>query len=57
MRRLWILWSKDGLDHTITLPNDFVQAYDKYGNVLPTSGGELTVGWSPVYVQLMYANE
>lgn len=57
VRRLWILWSKDGLDHTITLPNDFVQAYDKYGNVLPTSGGELTVGWSPVYVQLMYANE
>lgn len=57
VRRLWILWSKDGQDHTITLPTDFVRAFDKYGNVLPTTGNELTIGWSPVYIQLMYANE
>ncbi len=57
VRRLWILWSKDGQDHTITLPTDFVQAFDKYGNVLPTMGNELTIGWSPVYIQLMYSNE
>ena len=57
VRRLWILWSKEGQDHTISLPTDFVQAFDKYGNVLPTTGSELTIGWSPVYIQLRYTNE
>ena len=57
VRRLWILWSRDGSDQTITLPAGFVAAFDKYGNALPVAGNQLTVGWSPVYVQLMYRNE
>jgi hypothetical protein len=57
LRRLWILWSADGTDQVITPPGDFVQAYDKYGNVLPLTDGNLVVGWSPVYVYLKVQNE
>ena len=57
VRRLWILWSQDGSDQTISLPAGFVAAFDKYGNALPVAGNQLTVGWSPVYVQLMDRNE
>lgn len=57
IRRLWILWSKDGRDQVIDLPSDFVQAFDKFGSVLPTVDNRLTIGWSPVYVQLVYANK
>jgi hypothetical protein len=58
LRRLWIVWSSDGTDQSLTLPGDFVQAYDKYGNVVPlTEDGRLVVGWSPVYVELKLQNE
>ena len=57
IRRLWILWSADGTDQTITLPDDFVQAFDKYGNVVPVADQKLVVGWSPVYVQLAYTSQ
>lgn len=58
LRRLWIIWSADGTDQVLTPPADFVQAYDKYGNVLQlASDGELVVGWSPVYVSLKVQNE
>jgi hypothetical protein len=57
LRRLWIIWSADGTDQSLTPPADFVQAYDKYGNVLPLTGGKLVVGWSPIYVDLKIQNE
>lgn len=58
LRRLWIVWSSDGTDQLLTPPADFVQAYDKYGNVLSlTEDGKLLVGWSPIYVALKLQNE
>jgi hypothetical protein len=57
LRRLWILWSTDGTDQSLTPPSDFVQAYDKYGNVLQLTDGKLVVGWSPIYVELKIQNQ
>lgn len=58
LRRMWIVWSADGTDQALTPPADFVQAYDKYGNVLGlTEDGKLIVGWSPVYVSLKLQNQ
>ena len=57
LRRLWILWSTNGMDQGLTPPADFVQAFDKYGNVLPQSDGKLIVGWSPIYVYLKSENK
>jgi hypothetical protein len=57
LRRLWIIWSSDGTDQVLTLPADFVQAYDKYGNVVPLTDGKLVVGWSPIYVELKIQNK
>jgi hypothetical protein len=57
LRRLLILWSTDGTDQLLTLPGDFVQAHDKYGNVLQPAEGKLLVNWSPVYVSLKSENE
>lgn len=51
-RQVQILWSIDGTDQVIDLPAGFLGAYDKYGNPLLPDGGQLTVGWSPVYVTL-----
>ena len=57
LRRLMILWSTDGTEQRFAPPSDFVQAYDKYGNVLPLSEGEVVVGWSPIYVERKLQNE
>ncbi|MDY7078900.1 MAG: hypothetical protein SXV54_18455 [Chloroflexota bacterium] len=51
-RLVQILWATDGTDQVIDLPAGFVEAYDKYGEPLTPDGGQLTVGWSPVYVTL-----
>ncbi len=57
LRRLWIIWSADGTEQRLSLPPDFVQARDKYGNVLPADGDSLAVGWSPIYVYLKIENQ
>jgi hypothetical protein len=57
LRRLLILWSTDGTEQRFAPPSDFMHAYDKYGNVLPLSDGQVVVGWSPVYVELKLQNE
>jgi len=49
---LWLIWSADGTDQTLTLPGDFLRAYDKYGAALTPSGGQLVVGWSPIYMEM-----
>lgn len=57
IRRLQIIWSVDGEPKTITLPADFERAYDVFGNrVLPVNGA-LSVGWSPLYLELRYQNQ
>jgi hypothetical protein len=51
-RQVQILWSSDGNDQAIDLPAGLVGAYDKYGDPLAADGRQLTVGWSPIYVEL-----
>jgi hypothetical protein len=51
-RKIQILWSTDGTDQVINSPTDFIGSYDKYGDPLVSDAGRLTVGWSPIYLQL-----
>lgn len=57
IRRIQVVWSTTGAEQTITLPADFVQAYDHYGNVLTPTDGTLKVSWAPIYVELLYQNQ
>ena len=47
-----IVWSTDGNDQIVTLPGNFAQALDKFGNPVPPNGNRVTVGWSPIYIVL-----
>jgi len=51
-RLVQILWSTDGTDQVIDLPPGFIWARDKFGNAITPVAGQLTVGWSPIYVEL-----
>lgn len=57
VRRIQVVWSTSGAEQTITLPADFVQAFDRYGNVLEPTTGTLKVSWSPIYIELLYQNQ
>ena len=48
---IWVLWSPKWTDHTITLPGNVLQIFDKYGSSLTPVDGQLTVN-SPVYIEL-----
>jgi hypothetical protein len=50
-KRVWVMWSPDGQNHTITLPAGTIKVLDKYGTVLTPSNNQLTIN-SPVYVEL-----
>ncbi|MHB0875264.1 MAG: glycoside hydrolase 5 family protein [Anaerolineae bacterium] len=50
-RRVWVLWAADEAARTIALPAGTIRALDKYGNVIDTSAGTVTVK-SPVYLEL-----
>ncbi len=50
-KRLWLLWSLDGVAHTVTLPSAPRAVSDVSGNALP-GGASLTVTAMPVYVEL-----
>ncbi len=53
VRGVQVLWSTDGTDQTIGVPDNFQQAFDKFGNpIVPGNNNPLTVGWSPIYVEL-----
>ncbi len=52
IRPVQIVWSTDGTDQTITVPADFVRAFDKLGNLVAPTGEQLTIGWSPIYIEL-----
>ena len=47
-----IVWSTDGTDQMIDRSAGFVGAYDKYCDPLTPDAGQLTVGWSPIYIEL-----
>jgi hypothetical protein len=51
-RQMQIVWSTDGTDQVIDVPVGFAGAYDKYGDALAPVAGQITVGWSPIYVEL-----
>lgn len=57
IRRIQIVWSTTGAEQTITLPTDFVRAFDRYGNLLEPTDGTLKVDWAPIYLELMYQNQ
>jgi hypothetical protein len=52
--RLWVVWTTDGNDKAIPLPRGFRHAFDKYGNVIEPVGGQLTLNWSPIYLEIAY---
>ncbi|MFZ6031477.1 MAG: hypothetical protein ACOYYS_27515 [Chloroflexota bacterium] len=49
-RRLWVLWSQDGAEHSIDLPSLPAAAYDMLGNPLAPAQA-WRVDLSPVYVE------
>lgn len=55
IRRLQIVWSQSGYDQTIALPEGFRQAFDVFGNPVEPDAGRLTIGWSPIYIELSYS--
>ena len=57
IRRIQVVWSTTGAEQTITLPTDFVQVFDRYGNVIEPTNGTITVSWSPIYIELLYRNQ
>lgn len=50
--RVQIVWATSGTDQTLPLPTGFAQAFDKFGAPLAPVEGTLTIGWSPIYVEL-----
>ncbi len=47
---VWVLWSKDGNNHSYTFPNTPTKAYNWKGNTISASK-TMTIGVSPVYVE------
>lgn len=54
---LQILWSTTGVAQQLTLPADFVQAFDRYGNVIKPENNTLSVDWAPIYLHLKFHNK
>lgn len=50
-RRIWLIWSYDGFDHTILQPEAIGGVWDAFGNTEITSGNSLTVTHKPLYIQ------
>jgi hypothetical protein len=42
-RYTWVLWATDNTSHSISLPANFLRAYDKYGNQITPTGNQITV--------------
>jgi hypothetical protein len=51
-RRVWVLWSPDQKEYTVTLPAETLWAYDKFGGLIASSGASPLTIKSPVYVEL-----
>lgn len=50
-KKVWVMWTPDQLNHTISLPAGWTKVLDKYGNGVTPSNNQLTVN-KPVYVEL-----
>jgi hypothetical protein len=50
-QQIWMVWSNDGADHAITLPETPIGAYDVFGNPLSVTGSLWTVTIAPVYLE------
>jgi hypothetical protein len=51
-RLFQIVWSSDGTDRTISTPAGFIRATDKFGQLIEPVNGQLTIGWSPIYIDV-----
>ena len=50
--RFQLLWSTNGTDQTILTPTGFIRAVDKFGQSVEPVNGQLTIGWSPIYLEM-----
>jgi hypothetical protein len=48
---MWVLWSKDGAVHSLTLPATPVSIRDVDGTPLAINGTQLSIGPEPLYVE------
>jgi hypothetical protein len=49
-KKIWVLWSPDGESYSISLPSGYQKVFNKYGNDITPSNGQLAVN-SPIYVE------
>jgi len=49
--RFWVVWSLDGAEHGITLPQASVAVWDLYGSPVSIPGTEVTVSVRPLYIE------
>ena len=49
-RKLWVIWSRDGESHPITLPSTPTNIVDALGNPIPVSSN-LSIDIKPVYIE------
>jgi hypothetical protein len=56
-QQVQILWSTDGQDQVMNLPTATVTAYDKYGTSISQEKEQVTVGWSPIYLEVKRSDE
>jgi hypothetical protein len=48
---VWVLWSDSGDPVTISVPDNLIEMYDKYGNSVESPGAEVAIS-SPVYMEI-----
>jgi len=50
-KRIWVMWASDEQPSSITLPGEMIKVFNKYGNDITPTNGQITIK-SPVYVEL-----
>ena len=50
-KRIWVIWASDEQPSTITLPVETTKVFDKYGDDITPTNGQIAIN-SPVYVEL-----
>lgn len=50
-KKVWVIWSPDEKNHTVTIPSTAQRIYNKYGVEIPITSSQITVN-SPIYVEL-----
>src|SRR2546430_13978693 len=49
---LWMVWSLDGIDHIMNLPQSPLSVWDALGNPVSASGNLITVTIKPLYIEM-----